>query len=165
MQGLDDKVAVVTGGTSGIGQAIAVRLAAEGAHVAINYRQDPQSARQTDELVHQALEECRHAIETHGVDHILVQADVSSEAQIEEMFAETIAKLGGVDILINNAGIQIQADSDQMTTADFDRALAVNLRGALSPPARRSSISCLPENPASSSISPASTRSSPSPSS
>lgn len=130
MQGLDDKVAVVTGGTSGIGQAIAVRLAAEGAHVAINYRQDPQSARQTDELVHQALEECRHAIETHGVDHILVQADVSSEAQIEEMFAETIAKLGGVDILINNAGIQIQADSDQMTTADFDRVLAVNLRGA-----------------------------------
>lgn len=130
MTGLQDKVAIVTGGTSGIGQAIAVRLAAEGAHVAINYRQDPRSARETVQKVHAALERCRREIRACGVNHILVQADVSIEQDIYEMFAETIAKLGGVDILVNNAGIQISGESHQISVADFDRVQAVNLRGA-----------------------------------
>lgn len=130
MLGLTDKVAIVTGGTSGIGQAIAVRMAAEGAHVAINYRQDPRSAQETVQKVHAALERCRRDIEAHGVNHILVQADLSREEDIYEMFAETIARLGGVDILINNAGIQISAESHLMTTSEYDRVLAVNLRGA-----------------------------------
>ena len=130
MKGLQDKNVIVTGGTSGIGQAIAVRMAAEGAHVAINYRQDPDSADETDEMVHRAIEQCTSEMAQHGVNHILVQADVSQEQDIKEMVAETVARLGGVDILINNAGIQIAADSEEMSAEQFDQVLAVNLRGA-----------------------------------
>jgi len=130
MQGLTDKVVLVTGGTSGIGQAIAVRFAAEGAHVAINYRRREADAAETDEMVHAALERCVHDVTEHGVNHILVQADVSQEDEVRRMVAEVIAQLGGLDILINNAGIQVPADSHEMAVDDFDRVLAVNLRGA-----------------------------------
>jgi glucose 1-dehydrogenase len=130
MKGLTDKVVLVTGGTSGIGQAIAVRFAAEGAHVAINYRQSEQDAAETDEMVHRALEQCVHDVQAHGVNHILVQADVSKEDEVRRMVEEVVQKLGGLDILVNNAGIQVAADSHEMQIADFDRVLAVNLRGA-----------------------------------
>jgi glucose 1-dehydrogenase len=66
----------------------------------------------------------------HGGHHILVQADVSQEDQVERMVQETIDQLGGLDILINNAGIQIPEDSHEMSVANFDRVLGVNLRGA-----------------------------------
>ncbi|MEJ2733140.1 MAG: glucose 1-dehydrogenase [Anaerolineae bacterium] len=130
MKGLTDKKVLVTGGTSGIGQAIAVRFAAEGAHVAINYRSSEQDAAETDALVHRALEQCVHEVEAHGVNHILVQADLSKEDEVQCMIQEVIEKLGGLDILVNNAGIQIAADSHEMRITDFDRVLAVNLRGA-----------------------------------
>jgi glucose 1-dehydrogenase len=130
MNGLRDKVVLVTGGTSGIGQAIAVRLAAEGAHVAINYRGSLESVEETDELVHEALENCAHEVARHGVNHMVVRADVSREADVVRMVAEVIDELGGLDILINNAGIQIAADSETVDTASFDKVLAVNLRGA-----------------------------------
>ncbi len=128
--GLKGKRVLVTGGTSGIGQAIAVRFAAEGAHVAINYRTHPEDAAETDELVHQALEQCIHDVTAHGVNHVLVQADVSKEDEVVAMVAEVVEKLGGLDILVNNAGIQIAADSDALSVEHFDRVLAVNLRGA-----------------------------------
>jgi glucose 1-dehydrogenase len=130
MKGLANKKVLITGGTSGIGQAIAVRSAAEGAHVAINYRKSEQDAAETDAMVHQALEQCVHKVEAHGVNHILVQADISREEDVQRMVQEVVEKLGGLDILINNAGTQIAADSHQMPVADFDRVLAVNLRGA-----------------------------------
>jgi glucose 1-dehydrogenase len=130
MKGLSDKKVLVTGGTSGIGQAIAVRFAAEGAHVAINYRRTEQDAAETDALVHQALEQCVHDVQAHGVNHILVQADISKEDEVRRMVQNVITKLGGLDILINNAGIQTAADSHEMPVVDFDRVLAVNLRGA-----------------------------------
>lgn len=130
MNGLEGKNVLVTGGTSGIGQAIAVRFAAEGAHVAINYRKQEEDAAETDELVHQALEKCVNNIEGHGVNHILVQGDVSKEADVVQIVQETIAELGGLDILINNAGIQIAGNSDQLTMAQVDAVLNVNLRGA-----------------------------------
>jgi len=130
MKGLEDKVVIVTGGTSGIGQAIAVRFAAEGAHVAINYRRQPEDAAQTDEMVHQALEKCVHDVKAHGVNHVLVQADVSKEDDVVEMVEEVVEELGGVDILINNAGIQVAGDSHEMGIDAFDRQLRVNLRGA-----------------------------------
>lgn len=130
MKGLEGKRVLVTGGTSGIGQAIAVRFAAEGAHVAINYVRKPEDADETDELVHQAVETCQHQMSEHGVDHILVQADVSNEAQVVAMVAETIEKLGGLDIVINNAGIQFAGDSHELEIERFDKVLAVNLRGA-----------------------------------
>ncbi len=130
MKGLRDKNVLVTGGTSGIGQAIAVRFAAEGAHVAINYLRRAEEAADTDILVHQALEQCIHEVTEHGVNHILVQADVSNEHDVEQMVQEVNAKLGGLDILINNAGIQISGDSHQIGMDAFDKVLAVNLRGA-----------------------------------
>lgn len=130
MKGLAGKNVLVTGGTSGIGQSIAVRFAAEGAHVAINYRKDPDDAAQTDELVHEALEKCVAGIQVHGVNHILVQGDVSKEEDVVEMVRETVDKLGGLDILINNAGIQIAGDSDEQTMEQIDAVLSVNLRGA-----------------------------------
>lgn len=130
MRGLKNKVVLVTGGTSGIGQAIAVRFAAEGAHVAINYRLDPEDAAETSAMIRAGLERCVQQVAECGVRHILVRADVSREDQVRRMVDEVIAKLGGLDILVNNAGIQTAADSHEMALEDFDRVLAVNLRGA-----------------------------------
>ncbi len=130
MKGLKDKNVLVTGGASGIGQAIAVRFAAEGAHVAINYLRSVEDAAETDTLVHQALEQCIHQVKEHGANHILVQADVSKEDEVTHMVQEVIDKLGGLDILINNAGIQVPADSHEMSSDAFDRVLSVNVRGA-----------------------------------
>ena len=130
MQGLKDKNVLVTGGTSGIGQAIAVRFAAEGAHVAINYRKDIENAGQTDEMVPDAIGECCNQVARHGVDHILVQADVTKQDQVERMVQEVIDRLGDLDILVNNAGIQIAGPSHEIEVDDFDKVIAVNLRGA-----------------------------------
>lgn len=130
MNGLKDKVVLVTGGTSGIGQAIAVKMAAEGAHVAINYLRTPGEAEETDELVHEAIQTCQNDVARHGVDHILVQADVSNGNDVRSMVQETIDRLGGVDILINNAGIQIAGNSHDIDVDAFDKVIAVNVRGA-----------------------------------
>ena len=130
MKGLTGKKVLVTGSTSGIGQAIAFRFAEEGAHVAINYRRNPEDALETDDLIHKALDIAMHEADEMDVRHLLVQADVSSEADVVRMVQEVVAKLGGLDILINNAGIQIPADSHDVTSDDFDRVLAVNLRGS-----------------------------------
>jgi glucose 1-dehydrogenase len=130
MRGLSGKRVLVTGGTSGIGQAIAIRFAEEGAHVAINYRRDPESVSETDEKLHQAVMACCDRIAEHGVDHVLLHADVGDEAAVAGMFAEAADKLGGVDMLINNAGIQVSGPAHEATVEDFDRVLRTNLRGA-----------------------------------
>jgi glucose 1-dehydrogenase len=126
MRGLKGKNILVTGGTSGIGQAIAVRFAREGANVAINYRRDPEDAAETEQQVQLCLQRVRQ----EGVNEILVKGDVSKEPEVVEMVAQVIDKLGGVDVLVNNAGIQIAADSHELTTEQIDRVLGVNLRGA-----------------------------------
>ncbi len=126
MRGLDGKNVLVTGGTSGIGQAIAVRFAEHGANVAINYRSDPEEAAETEEQVHACLEQVR----SRGVRDVLVGGDVSVEEEVVGLVAEAISKLGGLDVLVNNAGIQVSSASDELTSEDFDRVLAVNLRGA-----------------------------------
>ncbi len=130
MRGLQGKTVLVTGGTSGIGQAIAVRFAEEGARVAVNYRRGLSSVQGTDEMIHQAVEECRARVAEHGVDHILVRADVSKPEDVKAMFAEVITKLGRLDILINNAGFQMAGNSHEIEVDAFDRVLGVNLRGA-----------------------------------
>jgi len=130
MLGLKDKVVLITGSTSGIGQSIAVRFAQEGARVAINYRKAESDAAETDALIHQAHEDYMHEMEEHGADHILVKADVSKLHEVEAMVQEVIDKFGTLDFLINNAGIQIPADSDKISSEDFDLVLNVNLRGA-----------------------------------
>jgi glucose 1-dehydrogenase len=126
MPGLVGKNVLVTGGTSGIGQATAVRFAEHGANVAINYLTTPDEAADTEEQVHACLRKVRQ----HAVRDVLVQGDVSSEEDVVRMVREAAECLGGLDILINNAGIQILRPSEQLASAEFDHVLAVDLRGS-----------------------------------
>ncbi len=130
MKGLQDKVALVTGGSSGIGQAIAIRLGEEGANVAINYVGRPEGAEATRDAIEHGVEICMKKMAEAGGRPILVAADVSDEQAVDEMFGRVMDEYGRLDILVNNAGIQIAADSDELSAADFDKVLAVNLRGA-----------------------------------
>lgn len=127
MIGLKGKNALITGATSGIGQAIAIRLAQEGCNIAINYRQDPEAGAETEDI---ALQKACGDIDNCGVKSLLVQGDVSQESDIIEMVNTVVETFGSVDILINNAGIQTESPSHELTTADFDRVIAVNLRGS-----------------------------------
>ncbi len=126
LRGLEGKNVLVTGGTSGIGQAIAVRFAEYGANVAINYLRQPEEAEDTEAKVHRCLAE----VQRMGVRDVLVQGDVSREEDVVAMVADAVEKLGGIDVLVNNAGIQISRPSHELSAADFDRVLAVNLRGS-----------------------------------
>jgi glucose 1-dehydrogenase len=126
LRGLKDKNVLVTGGSSGIGQAIAVRFAEYGANVAINYLRQPEEARETEEQVHA----CINKVQQEGVQDVLVQGDVSKEDDVVQMVGAAIDGLGGIDVLVNNAGIQISRPSDELSSEDFDKVLAVNLRGS-----------------------------------
>jgi glucose 1-dehydrogenase len=126
LPGLRGKNVLVTGGSSGIGQAIAVRFAEYGANVAINYLRRPEEAHDTEEQVHA----CTARVKEMGVRDVLVGGDVSAEADVVRMMGEAVAGLGGVDILVNNAGIQISRPSEVLAAEDFDRVLGVNLRGS-----------------------------------
>ncbi|HUF28803.1 MAG TPA: glucose 1-dehydrogenase, partial [Gemmatimonadaceae bacterium] len=129
-RGLRGRKVLVTGGSSGIGQAIAVRFAEEGADVAINYRSGEREARETEELIERAMERCLAALGDCGVRTARIRADVSKADDVAAMVGTTIDELGGLDILINNAGIQVAGESHEVAVADFDRVIAVNLRGA-----------------------------------
>ena len=130
MKGLQGKVALVTGGSSGIGQAIAIRLGEEGASVAINYVGRPEGAEATRDAIEHGVEICMKQMAEAGGRPVLVAADVSDEQAVDEMFGRVMDEYGRLDILVNNAGIQIAGDSDELSATDFDKALAVNLRGA-----------------------------------
>jgi glucose 1-dehydrogenase len=126
LPGLKGKNVLVTGGSSGIGQAIAVRFAQYGANVAINYLRSPEEAHDTEEQVHA----CIGRVQQEGVRDVLVGGDVSREEDVVRMVGEAVEGLGGLDVLVNNAGIQISRPSEELSSADFDRVLAVNLRGS-----------------------------------
>ena len=125
-EGLKGKNVLVTGGSSGIGQAIAVRFAEHGANVAINYLREPAEAEETEQQVHA----CVRKVRQEGVRDVLVQGDVAEEDDVVRMVEETVGALGGLDVLVNNAGIQLSRPSEELSGEDFDRVLAVNLRGA-----------------------------------
>ena len=126
LPGLSGKNVLVTGGTSGIGQAIAVRFAQYGANVAINYLKEPDEATDTE----QQVQSCASRVKQEGVRDVLVRGDVSNEDDVVAMVGQAVSELGGLDVLINNAGIQISRPSEELSSADFDKVLAVNLRGA-----------------------------------
>jgi glucose 1-dehydrogenase len=126
LRGIEGKNVLVTGGSSGIGQAIAVRFAEYGANVAINYLRQPEEAAETEEQVHA----CVASVQRHGVKDVLVRGDVSNEDDVVRMVADAVEGLGGIDVLVNNAGIQISRPTEELSSEDFDRVLAVNLRGA-----------------------------------
>jgi len=116
--GLKDKVAVVVGGSRGIGRAVALALGREGARVAINYVQAAQAA-----------EEAVRTIEREGGTAVAVQADVSNSAQVDAMFRTVVEKLGPVDILVHAAGIWPTARVVDIKEEDWRRTLDVNLTG------------------------------------
>jgi glucose 1-dehydrogenase len=126
LHGIEGKNVLVTGGSSGIGQAIAVRFAEYGANVAINYLRQPEEAAETEEQV----QACVGKVQREGVKDVLVQGDVSNEDDVVRMVADAVEGLGGIDILVNNAGIQISRPTEELSSGDFDRVLAVNLRGS-----------------------------------
>jgi glucose 1-dehydrogenase len=126
LRGLKGKNVLITGGSSGIGQAIAVRFAEYGANVAINYLTEPGEAAETVDQVRT----CVTKVEQEGVRNTIVGGDVSVEDDVVQMVDDASAALGGLDILVNNAGIQISRPSEELSSADFDKVIAVNLRGA-----------------------------------
>ncbi|MGB3636290.1 MAG: SDR family oxidoreductase [Rivularia sp. (in: cyanobacteria)] len=118
MMTLNNKVAIITGSSKGIGKAIATKLAKDGAAVVINYSHSADKANQTVEEIKQ-----------QGGNAIAIQADVGKVAEIESLFEQTVDKLGQVDILVNCAGIIINKPLVEITEADFDKIVAVNIKG------------------------------------
>lgn len=125
MSRLYGKNALITGASSGIGQAIAIKFAQEGANVAINYRKSPEEAADTEVQVQEA---CKGV--PNGCRELIVQADISKEDQVKKMFERVTEGMGSIDILVNNAGVQKPAPSHEIAIEDFDRVLDVNTRGA-----------------------------------
>jgi len=115
---LAGKVALVTGASRSMGAAIAKRLAADGATVAITYSSSPAKA-----------EEVVRAIETAGGKARAIQADAADEKAVRAAVTETVAAFGGLDILVNNAGTLAIAPIEQFKMEDFDKLIAVNVRG------------------------------------
>jgi 3-oxoacyl-[acyl-carrier protein] reductase len=119
MPELKDKVALVTGGSRGIGGAVCLALAKAGARVAVNYR-----AR------HDAAEKVRSEIEALGHRAITVQADASRPAEVKEMLSRVEAELGSVSILVNNSGIARAQKIEEISETDWDELIDVNLKSA-----------------------------------
>lgn len=118
MQGLKGKVAIVTGASSGIGQGIAKRLGCEGANVIVDYVGSPDGAVET-----------LRAIQESGSQGKIVQADVTSVAADRALVDAAWEAFGSADILINNAGMEKKSDFWDTTEEDYDKVMAVNLRG------------------------------------
>ncbi len=116
---LAEKVAIVTGSGSGIGQAVAERLAAEGANLVVDYRGHIESAQET-----------RAKVEAAGGKAIMVEADVSKLSDCQNLVDQAWQQFGSCDILVNNAGIEKHAPFLEVTEADYDAVLNVNLKGA-----------------------------------
>ncbi|WP_052888038.1 SDR family oxidoreductase [Thermogemmatispora carboxidivorans] len=116
---LTEKVALITGGDSGIGRAIALRFASEGARLAISYAHAEEKAAEVKQLIEQA-----------GGTVLVLQADVAQYRQALALVEQTVEHYGRLDILVNNAGMEIHHPFVDVTEEEFDRVLAVDLKGA-----------------------------------
>lgn len=114
MKRLEGRTALVTGGSRGIGRAIAERLAADGARVAINYASSEAAARDL----------------AQRIGGVALRADVSQKQEVLEMFDRAEAALGGLDIVVNNAAIAVMGPIRDFSDEDFERVFAINTRGA-----------------------------------
>ncbi len=115
---LENKVALVTGGTSGIGRATALALSAAGAKVVFSGRRDPEG------------EETAVMIRDAGAECLFVRSDVSSEADVKALVQETIATYGKLDCAFNNAGIEsLTKPLHEQSVEDFDKLMSINVRG------------------------------------
>ena len=115
---LAGKTALVTGSSQGIGEAVAVRLAEEGADIVVNYRSHPEGA---DRVVQQ--------IRGMGRKSLAVQADLGQASQVQFLVQESLRALERLDILVNNAGVEKGADFWTVSEADYDQVMNVNLKG------------------------------------
>jgi 3-oxoacyl-[acyl-carrier protein] reductase len=118
---VNGKVAIVTGSATGVGRATALQLAQRGCAVVVNYTKSEQEAQET-------LADCKKM----GVPALLAKCDVSDDAAVRRMVQQTVDELGGVDVLVNNAGTTTfvnHADFEGLTEEIWDRTLAVNLKG------------------------------------
>lgn len=115
---LTGKVAIITGGASGIGRATAIRFAKEGINVVINYRSREVEA---NELV--------NIVKEIGVDALAIRADTTNKNEMESLVKQTIDHFGAFHIMVNNAGIQSDIPSHTMPIDEFDKVIDVNLRG------------------------------------
>jgi NAD(P)-dependent dehydrogenase (short-subunit alcohol dehydrogenase family) len=115
---LENKRALVTGASKGVGKGIALELARQGAWVAVNYHSDAAGAEATVKEIAAA-----------GGRAFAVRADVGLKQDVDEMFDRTLAEFGGLDILVNNAGIQTWKPLLELTEEEWDRVLDVNLKG------------------------------------
>lgn len=125
---LEGKVALVTGSSQGIGQQIVLRLAQAGADVVINYRSHPEGAEETLAKVQEINGSCHMAQCSNAQGHT-IQADLGSVQEVRQLIAESIEHFGKLDILVNNAGIEKRAPFWDVTEADYDAVLNVNLKG------------------------------------
>ena len=116
---LKGKVAIVTGGNSGIGKAIALELANQGANIVIDYIAHPE-----------ATEELEQQIIALGDQAIGVQADVSQISNLQRLIETAVAKFGQLDIMVNNAGIETRTSVLDTTEAQYDKVLNINLKSA-----------------------------------
>ena len=116
---LKGKTAVITGASRGIGRAIALKLAKQGANVVVNYRNSVDA-------VAQVVKE----IEALGVKVLAIQADISSYSDVEKMMKKCVEEFGSIDILVNNAGITKDGLLMRMKEEDFDSVIDINLKGA-----------------------------------
>lgn len=116
---LDRKVALVTGGSRGIGKAICIKYAAEGASVVVNYTKGVKEAEAVASMIKNA-----------GGKAIAVQADVSQRDQVKKMVNQTIEAFGKLDILVNNAGILTPTNLIETSDDEWDRVMDVNLKGS-----------------------------------
>src|SRR3981081_1491451 len=117
---LEGKIALITGGSRGIGAAIAKRLAADGANLAITYSKGADAAASVVK-----------AIEGAGGKAIAIQADAADAEAIKGAGEETIAAFGGLDVLVNNAGTAIPKTFEETTLEEMDRMIEINVRGTL----------------------------------
>jgi NAD(P)-dependent dehydrogenase (short-subunit alcohol dehydrogenase family) len=117
MDTIAGKVAIVTGGGSGIGRGIAIALARSGVHVAVCGRRV------------KSLEETIRSISEDGSDGFAIQADVSDEGEVENLIRQVLERYGRIDFLINNAGIDGGAPIHAHSIEEWDRVMAINLRG------------------------------------
>jgi 3-oxoacyl-[acyl-carrier protein] reductase len=117
---LKQKVALVTGGSRGIGAAIAKRLAADGASVAITYSKGADAAGAVVSEIEQA-----------GGKALAIQADAADAEAVKDAVEKTVAAFGGIDVLVNNAGIAIPKKFEETTLEEIDRMFAINVRGTM----------------------------------
>ena len=120
MKKLEGKIALVTGGSRGIGAAIAKRLAADGANVAITYTKGVDAAASVVKEIERA-----------GREAIAIQADAADAGAVEAAVEKTVATFGRIDVLVNNAGTAIPKTFEETTLEELDRVIDINVRGTL----------------------------------